>query len=71
MARLPYASIAPEANRLYQQMTSSPNLEKLRFWWEVYVDFLKAAGWTPLEFDQEAAKFIDEGWDEKPAVILN
>jgi hypothetical protein len=71
--KLPFEQLEPEANRLLQKMTSARDLETINHWWDTYVAFLAAAGWTPMEFDRATLKQVDEGWGEQEAepTILN
>ena len=71
MPRIPYERIAPEANKLYEKMTTAPDIKTLRFWYDAYVSLLAAAGWDPIAFDKETQKRIDEGWEDKPPTIWN
>lgn len=65
MARIPYERIVSEAEKLFAKMTTAPDLDTMKQYYEEYVSFLAAAGWTPVEFDQEMAKRVDEGWEDK------
>ncbi len=69
--RIPYERIAPEANKLFNKITTAPDMKMVRYWYEAYVSLLAAAGWDPVSFDRETLKRVDEGWDETKPVIWN
>lgn len=71
MPRIPYERLAPEANRLYEKMTTARTIQELKFWYDAYVSVLQAAGWDAISFDKETQKRVDEGWDEEKPPIWN
>lgn len=71
MPQIPYERIAPEANRLYEKMTTARTIKELRFWYDAYVSVLQAAGWDAVSFDKETQRRVDEGWDEGKPPIWN
>lgn len=70
-SRIPYERIAPEADRLFTQMTTARDIKTLKFWYDAYVSVLEAAGWDTVSFDQETQKRVDEGWDDTKPVTWN
>jgi len=71
MPKIPYERLAPEANKLFMKVTTAPDLETARYWYDVYVSLLEAAGWDPMSFDQETQKRVDEGWEDTKPTIWN
>jgi len=67
MPRIPYERIVTEADKLFQKVTMARDIKTMRYWYDAYVAFLKAAGWDPVSFDQEMQRRVDADWfDEKP-----
>jgi hypothetical protein len=71
MSRILYERIAPEVNKLVIKMTEATDIKTLRYWYDVYISLLQAAGWDPVSFDKETLKRIDEGWDDSKPIIWN
>jgi hypothetical protein len=71
MPRIPYERIAPEANKMFDRMTTASDIKTLRFWYNAYVSLLAAAGWDPVSFDKETLKRVDEGWDDTKPIVWN
>lgn len=66
--KLPYDSIAMEADRLIMLAVVAPYP---RTYLDQYHDFLMACGWTDLELDRETLRRIDAAWERlhrKPIV---
>ena len=57
MARIPYEIIAPEVERIILHIASSPI-----YYWQLYVGYISACGWTDLEFDNETLCRVDAAW---------
>lgn len=71
MPKIPYERIAPEANRLYDKMTTARDIQTLKFWYDAYISVLEAAGWDAISFDKETQRRVDEGWEETKPPIWN
>lgn len=71
MARIPYEQIAPEANKLFQKMILSKDLETMSYWQSAYEELLSAAGWDRASFEAEEAKRVETGWEEGKPTIWN
>jgi hypothetical protein len=61
MPFIPYDLIMMEADRLIIKMVLSPDMST--YYWELYVLYIGACGWTHAEFDAETIKRVDAGWD--------
>jgi hypothetical protein len=57
--RIPYELVAIQADALIIRMTLSLDSR----WWQQYIFFLDACGWTDKEYDQETLRRIDAAWD--------
>ena len=62
MPRLPYEVVAVEADRLIIRMVVAPSVEEVYYYWDLYVSYIEACGWTDQEFDKETIKRIDAAW---------
>ncbi len=62
MSRIPYEIVAAEADRLIIRMVVAPTVEQVYYYWDLYVTYIEACGWTDQEFDKETIKRIDAGW---------
>lgn len=71
MPRIPYERIAPEADRLFQKVTTAKDIKTMRYWYDAYTSFLEAAGWDPISFDEEMQRRVDEGWEDTKPTIWN
>jgi hypothetical protein len=71
MPKIPYERLAPEANKLFMKVTTAPDLETARYWYEVYESLLEAAGWDSASFDKETQRRVDEGWEDTKPPIWN
>jgi len=65
MSRFPYEMIAVEANRLIDKMALATNYRLYKYYWELYVGYITACGWTDWEFDRETMRRIDAAWDNR------
>jgi hypothetical protein len=63
MVRIPYDTIAIEADRLIVRMAISPTPRQARYYWELYIGFITACGWTDREFDKETLRRVDAAWE--------
>ncbi len=62
MSQIPYESVAIEADRLIVKMVLATTWAQMDYYWDVYLVFLDACGWTDKEFDAETLKRIDATW---------
>lgn len=71
MTRIPYDSMAPQANRFIINMVSAPSWEEAYDCWDQYIDFIETCGWTDREFDLETLNRVDAAWEQIKRRILN
>ena len=78
--RLPYDTIATEANRLFDRILSAKTIEEMKGRHDEYAAYLEAVGWTDQEFDMMMLERINKDWEApkskpvekpKPKHILN
>lgn len=62
MVRLPYDIVVIEADRLIIKMALAADWERSIYYWEQYLAYIEACGWTDYEFDKETLKRIDAAW---------
>ena len=65
MVRIPYELVALEADRIIVRMVLSPNLRMVDYYWDLYINFITACGWTDRELDKETLRRIDANWYER------
>ncbi len=71
MARIPYEMVAIEADRLIVRMAIAPNPGQASHFWDLYIGFITACGWTDREFDLETLRRIDAAWENLRRQIWN
>lgn len=68
MAKLPYETIAPQAEQLIDKAvlaaTSGKPTEEVVSLYMDYKNYLEACGWTMREYDQEQLSRIDTTWED-------
>jgi hypothetical protein len=64
MFRIPYDVIAIEADRLIIKMVIASSREESFHYWNLYLEYIAACGWTNQEFDQEMMRRIDKNWGD-------
>jgi len=62
MHRVPYEIVVMEADRLIIKMATSTTWERADYYWDVYISYIEACGWTDQEFDQETIRRVDAAW---------
>jgi hypothetical protein len=62
MPRLPYELVSIEADKILMKMVCAPNWRAHEYF-ERYLLFITACGWTDLEFDNETLRRVDAAWD--------
>lgn len=62
MPRLPYELVVIEADKILLQMVLAPDWRAHEYF-ERYLLFITACGWTDLEFDAETLRRVDAAWD--------
>jgi hypothetical protein len=62
MPRLAYELIVIEADKLLLKMVCAPPWEAHEYF-ERYLVFITACGWTDREFDNETLRRVDAAWD--------
>jgi hypothetical protein len=69
--KLPYDIIALEANKLIVRMTLSKN--NSFYYYELYMAYIHACGWTNTQYDEETLKRIDTNWEifSKKNIVWN
>ena len=65
--RLSFDRITIEANRLLDLHALAPSYD--RRYYNAYIDYLSACGWTDEEIDAATLKFIDANWE--PTIVYN
>lgn len=71
MPRVPYEMVALEADRLIIRMVIAPTPRQASYYWELYLGYISACGWTDRELDQETLRRIDAAWDNIRRKIWN
>jgi len=71
MHRIPYEIVAIEADRLIVRMVLSYELGLSQYYWELYLGYIAACGWTDQEFDQETLRRVDVAWDNVKRQLWN
>lgn len=69
--RIPYEIVAIEANKLIVRMVLS---DDCFYYYDLYIAYIQACGWTNLEFDEETMRHIDKNWDlmlKRKTIIWN
>jgi len=69
--KVPFDRIAPEANKLFDKITTAKNMEEVSFWYSAYVSLLERSGWDVNAFEELSAKKVDEGWEETKPIVWN
>lgn len=64
MPRIPYEMVAIEADKILGKILSTKDPDKISMYYDQYLDYLKATGWTDEEFDRETSKRVDRGWEK-------
>lgn len=65
MSRTSYEIVAYEADQLTIRMATASSIRQIDFYWDAYLNLLRATGWTDQEFDKETLRRIDEYWQRK------
>jgi hypothetical protein len=63
MARLPYDLVAIEANKLLSKILSARSMDEMTAFYNEYINYLEATGWSSTSFDSETLKRVDANWD--------
>lgn len=71
MSRIPYEIVAVEANRLIIRMAIAPTWQRANYYWNLYLEYITACGWTDQEYDRETLRRIDAAWVNCKRRILN
>lgn len=61
--RVPYEIVAAQAEQLYQKVLDSTSAEEMVKYYDAYIDFIKACGWSIQDYDNEQLKGIDTSWE--------
>jgi hypothetical protein len=61
MIKIPYEVIALEADKIIQRMVLSKDSSGL--YWEQYLFYIEACGWTDSELDSETMRRVDDSWE--------
>jgi hypothetical protein len=62
MKKLTFEQVLAEDRRLWSRITDDTDIPS---YMDRFNDFLKEAGWTSEEYDDELVKMIDPSWDGK------
>jgi hypothetical protein len=60
--KVPYEIITLEVDKLITSMALSYNIPNN--YWQYYLQYISACGWTDFEYDQETIRRIDLTWDD-------
>lgn len=61
MKKIPYDLIAIEADKLISRMVLSSEEKN---YYELYLLYINACGWSEKDFDRETLSRIDSAWEE-------
>lgn len=61
--RVPYEILIIEADRLIVQMAIARTPRQAGYYWNLYIEYIKACGWTDREFDLETMRRVDAVWE--------
>ena len=71
MPRIPYEIVAIEANRILIKMAITSSWEESYHFWDLYLEYIDACGWTDREFDRETLRRIDLNWEISKRKVWN
>jgi hypothetical protein len=71
MSRIPYELVVIEADRLIVRMAIAPTLRQASHFWNLYIGYIAACGWTDQEFDSETLRRVDAAWENLRRQIWN
>lgn len=71
MPRIPYEIIVVEADRLIVRMVIAPTSRQADYYWELYLGYIAACGWTDRELDREMLRRIDLAWENLRRQLWN
>lgn len=49
----------------------APSWDEATYYWDVYLGYIEACGWTDQEFDKETLRRIDRNWENIRRKIWN
>lgn len=61
MNRVPYEIVAEKINWIIIKMATS--IDQSDYYWEQYIIYIEACGWSDLDFDKETLRRIDLNWE--------
>lgn len=64
MKKIPYEIVAIEATKILNKILSSSEEGMINDYYDKYVQYLNACGWSDSEFDKESLKRIDADWTD-------
>lgn len=64
MKKIPYDLVAIEATKILNKILTSSDDGMINDYYDKYVQYLNACGWTDSEFDKESLKRIDSNWTD-------
>jgi len=62
MPRIPYEIVSIEAEKILFKMVLAPSYDAFEYY-DRYIVFINACGWTDREFDTETLRRVDAGWE--------
>ncbi len=71
MLRVPYELVAIEADRLIVRMAVAPTPRQASYYWDLYIVYIEACGWTDREMDLETMRRVDAAWENLRRQIWN
>ena len=64
MSKIPYEIVYIEASKILGKLLYSKDSSEIVKYYDDYLDFLQATGWTEEEFDKEISVRVDLNWDD-------
>jgi hypothetical protein len=53
-----------EASNIINKMALASSMELSFYYWDMYINYIIACGWTDEELDCELLYYIDNNWEE-------
>lgn len=64
MVKVSYDLIVLEVDKLITSMALSSDFDSSCHYWNQYIFYIDACGWTDYEYDLETMRRIDLAWDQ-------
>jgi len=53
------------------RMALAPSWDEATYYWDLYLGYISACGWTDQEYDKETLRRIDRNWENIRRKIWN